>query len=80
MQRYGAKLRTIYANSHQSFLLLIDLVVQSASTKKLSPKENTYYLGLKRLLSKKLKSLADNTPKGGKEGTNMQPTKSMKRS
>lgn len=55
LHRYGQKLRTIYANCHQSFLLVIDQVLASPICMKLSPIEVKLYLYLKKLLAKKLK-------------------------
>jgi hypothetical protein len=39
MQKFGAKLRTVYTNAHQSFLLLIDLLTPILATMTLTPKE-----------------------------------------
>jgi hypothetical protein len=56
LHRYGQKLRTIYANGAQSFLLLIDQVLASNKVcSQLSPIENKQYTYLKKLVGKKLK-------------------------
>jgi hypothetical protein len=57
MQKFGAKLRTVYANAHQSFLLIIDLLTPVLSTLSLTPKELQFLLHLKRSVTKRVKRL-----------------------
>jgi hypothetical protein len=57
MQKFGAKLRTVYTTSHQSFLLLIDLLSPALSALSLTPKELQHLFHLKRSVTKRLKRL-----------------------
>ena len=52
LNRFGPKLRTLYGNIHQTFLILTDLVLDACHV---NPKENFNYILLRKIVSKKLK-------------------------
>eukprot|EP00347_Sterkiella_histriomuscorum_P016243 403353940 len=53
MQKFSLKLRTVYTNAHQNFLLFIDQILNCCN---INPKDNLNYILLRKLIVKKLKN------------------------
>lgn len=53
IQKFSLKLRTIYTNIHQNFLLLIDQILNCCN---INPKDSLNYILLRKLIVKKLKN------------------------
>lgn len=53
LQKFSHKLRTVYTNIHQNFLLFIDQILNCCNA---NPKENLNYILLRKLIVKKLKN------------------------